>query len=281
MLNGIALGTFDGIHKGHRAVIDSIKDYNRIAVTFKKPPKSVLSGKQELLMTPEDKYQALLNYGVNSVFMPEFVEFKDLSPKAFLDLLSERYNPKAIACGFNYRFGKNALGDTQFLFEYCKEKGIKLFVCDAVTVDGEVVSSSKIRDMIVDGDTETANSLIYGGFSFSAEVIHGDHRGRTIGFPTINQIYPVCLVKPKLGVYSVEVEVENESYKAITNLGYRPTFKTPVVTAETYIPHFFGDLYGKHLRIKLLRYLREEHKFDSVEQLKNAINDDVSRLFSE
>lgn len=279
MLNGIALGTFDGLHQGHRAVIDSVIEYNRIAVTFKKPPKSVISGKEELLMTPEDKYQALLDYGVKEVFMPDFYTLKDLSPKDFLDLLLKKYNPKAIACGFNYRFGKSAAGDIDFLIRYCLEKGIKLFVSDAVKMDDEIISSSKIRDMITEGRVDEANNLIYGGFGFSAEVIHGDHRGRTIGFPTTNQIYPICLAKPKNGVYAAEVEIDGKCYKAITNLGFRPTFKTSVITAETYIPHFVGDLYGRRLGIKLLKFLRSEHKFQSVDDLKNAIEKDVSKLF--
>ena len=281
MLNGIALGTFDGIHQGHRAVIDSIKDYNRIAVTFKKPPKSVLSGKQELIMTPEDKHQSLLDYGVKQVFMPEFSEFKDMSAKEFLDTLLKKYNPKAIACGFNYRFGKGASGDTQFLKNYCNQKGIDLFISDAVKKDEEIVSSSKIRELISLGEVEKANEFIYGGFGFSSEVIHGDHRGRTIGFPTINQIYPVCLVEAKFGVYATEVIIDGNKFRAITNLGYRPTFKTPIITAETYIPHFVGDLYGRSLRIKLLKFLREEKKFQNTTELKSAIKQDVFSLFSE
>lgn len=281
MLNGIALGTFDGIHQGHRAVIDSIKDYNRIAVTFKKPPKSVLSSKQELIMTPEDKHQALFDYGLDEVYMPEFNAFKDMSAKEFLDTLIKEYNPKAIACGFNYRFGKGASGDTEFLKNYCDEKGIKLFVSDAVKKDGKIVSSSKIRELISAGETEKANEFIYGGFGFSAEVIHGDHRGRTIGFPTINQIYPVCLVEAKFGVYATEVTIDGDKFKAITNLGYRPTFKTPIITAETYIPHFVGDLYGRRLRIKLLKFLRAEQKFQNTTELKKAIKQDVSSLFCE
>lgn len=281
MLNGIALGTFDGMHSGHRAVIDAIKGYNRIAVTFKRPPKSYLGAKQELLMTPEDKYQNLLDYGINEVFMPEFSDIRNLTPLEFLEMIKGKYNPKAISCGFNYRFGKNAEGNTEFIADFCKQNDIEFMCCPAVKYEDEVVSSSKIRTMISEGNLEKANSLLFGGFGFSAEVIHGDHRGRTIGFPTLNQIYPVCLVKPKLGVYAVEIEVDGQKFKAITNIGYRPTFKTPIVTAETYIPHFVGDLYGKRLRINLLKFLREEHKFDTVDELKIAIADDVSSLLDE
>ncbi|MBE6732448.1 MAG: riboflavin biosynthesis protein RibF [Ruminococcaceae bacterium] len=278
MLNGVALGTFDGMHNGHRAVIDAIKDYNRIAVTFKRPPKTYLGAKQQLLMTPEDKYQSLLDYGVNEVFMPEFTEIRDVSPLDFLEMIREKYKPKAISCGFNYRFGKNAEGNTEFIAEFCQKNGIEFKCVPAVKYNGEAISSSKIRAMITDGNVEEANTLIFGGFGFSAEVIHGDHRGRTIGFPTVNQIYPVCLVELKFGVYAVEIEIGSQKFRAITNIGYRPTFKTPIVTAETYIPHFTGDLYGKRLRVNLLKFLREEHKFDSLDNLKTAIKCDVSSL---
>ena len=281
MLKGIALGSFDGIHQGHRAVLNSIEGMRRIAVTFKKPPKSFFSGKQELLMTPEDKYSALFDCGIDEVYMPEFYELRDLSAGEFLELLTERYSPDAIACGFNYRFGKGAEGDCDFLSDFCKENGIELFVTEAVMYKDEVISSSKIREMLSGGRIAEANELIYGGFGFSAEVIHGDHRGRTIGFPTVNQIYPSCLVKPRLGVYAAEISIDGHSFRAITNLGYRPTYKTPIITAETYIPHFFGDLYGRRLRVKLLRFLREEHKFESLNELKAAIKEDVSALFSE
>ena len=281
MSNGIALGTFDGIHSGHRAVLDSIKKYRRIAVTFKTPPKSVLTGVSELLMTPEDKHQALYDYGIDVVDMPDFSDIRDMSPEYFLDCICDKYDPAAIACGFNYRFGKNAVGNTEYLREYCDKKGIKFLCAAQVKRDGQAVSSSLIREYIADGRIKEANSEILDGFGFSAEVIHGDHRGRTIGYPTINQVFPVCLVKPKFGVYGVEVEIDDHCFKAITNLGYRPTFKTPIVTAETYIPHFLGDLYGRRLRIKLEKFIRPEQRFSSVDELKNAIESDVHMFFGE
>jgi len=279
MLNAIALGTFDGIHSGHRAVFNSIKDYRVIAVTFKTPPKAVLSGVSELLMTPEDKYQALYDYGADVVDMPDFSDIRDMSPEVFLKSIKEKYNPAAIACGFNYRFGYNAQGDTEYLRDFCQRNNIEFLCAAPVERDGRPVSSSLIREYIADGKIKEANSEIYGGFGFAAEVIHGDHRGRTIGFPTINQIYPVCLVKPKFGVYGVEVEIDGHNFKAITNLGYRPTYKTKIVTAETYIPHFLGDLYGRRLRIRLQKFIRPERCFSSLDELKNAIDSDVTKLF--
>lgn len=279
MLNAVALGTFDGIHSGHRAVLDSVTEYRRIALTFKSPPKSVLKGEKQLLMTPEDKYQSLFDYGVDEVFMPEFSEMRELSPTNFLNFIKENYKPSAIACGFNYRFGHKASGDVELIKEFANENGIKFFCVPPVEKNGEVVSSSSIRALITEGKIDEANLEILGGFSFAAEVIHGDHRGRTIGFPTINQIYPVCLVKPRFGVYATEVEIDGHRFGAITNIGFRPTYKTPMVTAETYIPHFLGDLYGRRLRIKFKKFLREERMFGSLEELKDAINNDVSKLF--
>ena len=146
MSNGIALGTFDGIHYGHRAVLDSIKEYRRIAVTFKTPPKAVLSGVSELLMTPEDKYQALYDYGIDEVYMPDFSDLRDMSPRDFLDDICKKYSPEAIACGFNYRFGKNAEGDTKFLEEYCAQKNIKFLCSNPVEINEEVISSTLIMN---------------------------------------------------------------------------------------------------------------------------------------
>lgn len=279
MLNAVALGTFDGLHSGHRAVIDSIKAYRRIAFTFKLPPKAVLNGKTELLMTPDEKYQALLDYGIDEAFMPDFSEMKDVTAAEFLELIKKEYNPAAIACGFNYRFGLKAMGDTELLKSFCKENKIEFYCAPPVIRNNMPVSSSHLRSLIKDGKVDEANKEIFGGFSFSAEVIHGDHRGTSIGYPTINQAYPEALVQARFGVYETEVLIDGVPFKSITNLGKRPTFKTENIMAETYIPKFSGDLYGRRVKITLKRFLRKEKKFSSLYELKEAIDNDVAGLF--
>lgn len=278
MGNAIVLGTFDGLHLGHRAVIDAAKGHTRIAVTFRYPPKAFFTGDTELLMLPEDKEKALRGLGVDKTVMLDFGEYKDMSAEDFLFFLKNEYNPKLISCGFNYRFGKGAKGDTELLKQFCAEHGIEFVCCNEVYLEEKTLSSTLLREKIKNGDMLSASSNIYGGFGFCAEVTDGDHRGSKLGFPTINQLYPDTLVKPKFGVYQSTVIVDGKEYKAITNLGIRPTFETEKVTGETHILDYNGNLYGKRIRLRFLRFIRPERKFSSIDELKNAITNDIQLL---
>lgn len=275
--NAVALGTFDGMHIGHKSVLDLPEECRKVAVTFAKPPKMAFSGQSELIMSYGDKYRALKNIGMDEVLKLDFAAVKDTEPREFLEFIYKKYNPCLISCGFNYRFGKGGRGDTDLLERFCKEKGIRLQVREAVTVDGETVSSTKIRELLKNGEIERANALLAEDFSFTERVIHGDERGRTIGFPTINQKYPQALVKLKFGVYKTKVRYKNKEYNAITNIGIRPTYKSEYVISETYIIGFTGDLYGKTVTVKPVSFLREEIKFSSLEQLKKQISEDIKR----
>lgn len=278
MTNAIVLGSFDGVHTGHRAVIDAAKGYNCIAVTFSLPPKSYKSAALRLLMTLEDKKEQLKKCGANEIYVMEFEDVKDTSPEDFLDFLKEKFTPRLIVCGFNYRFGKGASGNTNTIRAFCSKNNIDFTEIPAVEKDGVTVSSSYIRSLISEGDVEAANTLLSQSFGFSAQVINGDHRGRTIGFPTINQTYPADLVNPKFGVYESTVSFDGKTYKAITNLGIRPTYLNDTVTCESYIRGFSGDLYGKTVTLRLKRFIRPERKFSSIEELKKAIESDISSL---
>ncbi len=278
MKDALVLGTFDGLHKGHQNVIESVNGYNIQAITFKIPPKSVLNGKTELLMTYEDKVKALKSFGVYDVVAFEFDDVCDMQSDDFLQLLYNKYRPSAIACGFNYRFGKNAKGDTQSLSKFCNDKKIDFFCCSETLIDDKTLSSTFIRQLIKDGKMNIAKDFIYGGFGFDGEVIHGDERGRQIGFPTINQVYPDLLVRPKFGVYKSTVVVDGKQYQSITNIGIRPTYKTANVMCETHIFNFSENLYGKTVKIRLKNFLREEKRFNSIIQLKEQIENDVKSL---
>ena len=278
MKTAVALGTFDGIHIAHRLVLDLPNGSKKTAVTFLKPPKMVLFKNYELLMNFEDKVKAFEQMGFEDVLALDFEKVKDQSPQEFLDFLYETYKPQIISCGFNFRFGKNGEGNTAFLQEYCDKKGICLKVCDEVKNDGVLVSSSYIRDLLKQGEIEKANALLSVPFSYSGKVIEGDKRGRTMGFPTINQRYPEELVKLKFGVYKVRVLFDGKEYDGITNIGIRPTFETDYVISETYINDFSGDLYGKNVRIMPQKFLRGEVKFSSIEELKNQIEADINYI---
>lgn len=277
MENAIALGTFDGVHLGHKAVLSLPDNCRKIAVTFKKPPKSVLGRETSLITNFEAKKKILENIGIEKIDVLDFEAIKDMSPIEFLEFLYSKYHPVLISCGFNYKFGKNASGNVDTLAQFCKEKGIILECKEPISFGGSVVSSTAIREMIKNGEIEKANELLSYPFSFEATVLGGDKRGRTIGFPTINQKYPAELVVPKFGVYKTKTVIENKLYESITYIGNRPSFASEYIISETNILDFSGDLYGKEIKIILIKFLREELKFSSVEELKNQINRDLGR----
>lgn len=275
MENAVILGTFDGVHLGHRAVIEGARGCNITAISFELPPRACIEGKTELLMTPEDRADALCGCGVKETVFLKFPEVKDISAGDFLGIIKKKYSPSLICCGYNYRFGKNALGDTKLLREFCNDNGIKLKVADCVFKNGEAVSSTRIRRAVKNGSIELANACLLKKIGFKAEVFSGDKRGRTIGFPTVNQLYPNLLIKPPFGVYESEITVNGVLYKGVTNLGIRPTYKTDYVSCETYIISYNGNAYGSSVDLRLCRFIRPERRFESLEKLKSAIDADV------
>lgn len=275
MKRAIALGTFDGVHKGHRAVLNLPDDMQKTAVIFALPPKALLSGAPRSIMTAKDKCAALKKIGIDEIFTLDFDRVKDMPPEDFLVFLKEKFSPALISCGFNYHYGKNAAGNTQMLGDFCKRNGIEFNCHGAVSEAGEPVSSTRIREYLKNGEIEAANALLTFPFSFTAEVISGDRRGRTIGFPTVNQRYPSELIPIKFGVYKTKIILDGAEYRGITNIGIRPTFKTDYIISETYIIGFSGDLYGKSVTVEPLRFVRGEVKFSSVEELKRQIQNDI------
>lgn len=278
MKNALCLGTFDGVHIGHREVLLMAKGYNSSVITFKTPPKAVLKGENELLMTLEDRKTAFKEAGISQVCVLDFNEVRDQSPLEFLENLLKRFEPSRICCGFNYRFGKNGKGDTELLKRFCHEKGIEFCLCEPVSLGGELVSSSRIRRLLKEAKFQEAEALLGRPFSFEADVIGGDKRGRTIGFPTANQEYPKELIALKRGVYKTKVIIDSTEFDSITNIGLRPTFETEKIMCETYIKNFKGDIYGKKMRLIPLSFLREEKKFSSLEELKKQIEKDISGI---
>lgn len=278
MKTAIALGTFDGLHIGHREVLDLPSDYKRVAITFKEPFKSFLSGKSELIMTFKDKENVLKELGFVEIVTLDFETVRNLSPTNFLYFLKEKFNPKFISCGFNYRFGKNGEGNTELLESFCKENDIKFNCVSPVKYDDLLISSTLIRQVLAEGKVSFANKLLTKPFSFEGEVIKGDKRGRTISFPTINIKYPKDLVTVRFGVYKTKITFDSKEYQGITNIGLRPTFKSDYIISETYIKNFSGDLYGKNIRITLLEFLRDEIKFDSLSDLKTQISKDLKKI---
>lgn len=278
MKTALMLGTFDGVHIGHRQVLSLPFGYKKIAVTFKKSPKSVITGVDEAITTFEEKCRILKELGVEEIHPLEFSEVRNIKALDFLEELYEKYTPSVICCGFNYTFGQNGEGDTKLLKEFCDKKGIILRIADAVEDNGVTVSSTVIRNFLKNGQVKKADNWLYEPFSFTAPVRHGDMRGRTIGFPTINQEYPKELVKLKFGVYKALVIAEGKEYSGIANIGVRPTYPIDEVISETFIKDFSGDLYEKNVKIIPQEFLREERKFGSLEELKKQIADDIKSI---
>lgn len=281
--SAVALGFFDGLHLGHIEVVKK--------TLFRKGLRSVVftfSGKDRLpkfgdstgrtIITYEQKKAIFEKIGVDYIYAPDFSDVKDLSAEEFVrDILKARLDAGYVVCGYDFRFGKNGAGTPAILKELCDELGIECEVVPAVLVDGEIVSSTIIRDLIGEGNIERANRLLGYEVSYTLPVISGNRIGHTLGFPTINQIIPSEMVQPKNGVYASWTEVDGKTYRSVTNIGVKPTVtdKNEVVT-ETHIIGYDGELYGENVKITLCRYLRGETKFGSLDELKLQLKKDVS-----
>ena len=270
-----ALGSFDGLHLGHRQVIGntlSAPGLRPAVITFQQNPSVSLQKKPvPLLTTNEQKLALLEEMGVEVVYLLPFDRIRDMEPEDFVEALYRVCRIRALSCGFNFRFGKNGRGDAGLLKELCREKGIELSVTPPVSVAGETVSSTRIRACLEQGDVQQAGQLLGRPFGYDFEVTHGRQLGRTWGTPTINQPFPAGYVLPRFGVYASLVEVEGQKYYGVTNIGVKPTVGSDCALSETWIPEFSGDLYGKKVPVELLDFIRPERKFDSLEQLKNEI----------
>ena len=278
MKTAVALGTFDGIHLAHQSVCNLPNGYKKVAVTFEMPPKMLISGVVELIYSFEDKCKYLKELGFDEIITLDFEKVKNTDPLDFLIFLRNEIGADYISCGFNYHFGKNGGGDSQTLIDFCNENSIELKIMPSYLLENEeILSSSYIRGLLKNGDVEKANNLLFKPFGFTAIVQKGDQRGRTIGFPTINQKYPEDLVKLCFGVYKTRVEFDGKSYEGITNIGIRPTYEMDYVISETYIKNFSGDLYGKKVKITPIKFLREEKKFNSLDELKKQIEIDLEK----
>ncbi len=274
----IALGTFDGLHIGHLSVLSAVlemKDMKHYVATFDEPPRRKSKNIDvPMLISVKLKNELLESMGFDKVISLDFDEIRNQSPEEFLKNLCKEYNVGAISCGFNYRFGKNGKGDADFIEEFCRKNGIVSVVCPEVLYNESRVSSTHIRNLVSEGEVSFANKLMSAPFTFEGVVKNGDSRGHTIGFPTINVPLDSNLVLPKFGSYASFVTIDGEKYKAVTNIGVHPTFNNSLPQSETYILDFSGDLYGKSVRISLMDFLREEQKFESVDELIAAIKND-------
>lgn len=279
----LALGNFDGLHRGHMKVLQKALEVSKknelaaVVMIFDEHPKSVLCGKRPpRLMTDEARDEMLEKMGFR-VLKVSFKQFRDLSPEEFVLTVYCRLNVRAICCGFNYHYGKNGAGTAQTLGESCEKLGVKLFAVSQVDFEGEPISSTRIRLALESGEIEKANEMLGRSFSYSLPVVSGDKRGRLLGFPTINQFFEPDFVQARRGVYASKVLLGSSWYAAVTNIGVRPTVKASTVRSETCILGFSGDLYGREIEVFLLSFLRDEKEFESLAALSEAIEKDAEK----
>ncbi|MFR5875995.1 MAG: riboflavin biosynthesis protein RibF [Eubacterium sp.] len=259
----VALGDFDGMHLAHKTVVTGAQNAVIYCVNnrFSLLQKSIF----------EKRYP-------NAVFA-DFEELKNMSATDFIeDILINQFHAGMILCGFNFRFGKNAMWSALDLRKHLEERDIWVRILEHLDYDNKPISSSRIRSCILNGDIEQANEMLGYNFTFENKVICGDRRGRTIGYPTVNQHLPEGLVVPKFGVYESRAILDGKVYKAFTNFGMRPTWRVDEPLCETHIFDFSGDLYGRTVQIELIRYLRGEKSFTSVEELKEQLTNDKSSI---
>ncbi|GAA0723069.1 bifunctional riboflavin kinase/FAD synthetase [Clostridium malenominatum] len=280
----IALGSFDGLHLGHSKLVNkAIELANKnngksMVYTFKNHPLSIINKElvPKLLMDMDQKGKVLNNMGLDYLTLVEFDEnFMKLSPEDFIANIVKKYNAKSIIVGFNYRFGYKNLGDVEFLKELSKKYKFKLYVIKPVKFKKEIVSSSHIRHIIADTcDIEKATSMLTRPYSIYGKVIKGKQLGRVLGFPTVNLDYNKEYLIPRGGVYFTIVEYSGLYYKGVTNVGYNPTVEDGKLSIETHILDFNKDVYGEELRIHFIHRIRDEKKFNSLDELALRVSED-------
>jgi riboflavin kinase/FMN adenylyltransferase len=270
----LAVGEFDGVHLGHREVIRGADT----VLTFDPHPRAVITpdGAPKLLTSLERKADLMEEMGVEElIVIPFTADFAALAAREFIDdVLVGRLDARKVAVGENFRFGAKAKGDAALLQAH---DGFETRVVPLVEVDGEIVSSSHIRGLIVAGDVKRAARFLGAPYELRGRVVHGDAVGRQLGFPTANIVPDGAFCYPGHGVYACCAAVsEGEWWAAATNVGVRPTFVTGRgVLVEAYLIDFDGDLYGQELRLTFLERLRGEKRFDSTDELVEQMHRDV------
>jgi len=273
----VCLGQFDGIHIGHRTIIDSAAKLAKengcdVALfTIKKQDncKSLVLSFDELTFAAEQS-------GIDSVIYACVEEnIYSVTKEEFLRLLTSNFNIKGLVFGEDYTFGYGAEGNADVLSRYCDEKGIPYVKKPLLYVNGVKVSSTAIRENLKKGDIAAANALLGGKYMMIGEVLSGRHVGVKIGFPTMNIIPSAQKIEIKDGVYKTTAVVEGKAYIAITSVGAAPTFGYTVKKVETYIPDFDKQVYGERIIIYFDRFIREIRRFDSAEQLSEQIKEDL------
>ncbi|MBO5516706.1 MAG: bifunctional riboflavin kinase/FAD synthetase [Firmicutes bacterium] len=278
----VALGNFDGVHKGHQMLIRECvaaaeeKGLAPSVFTFTNHPVNEIAGKTIIknIMTFEEKAEQLEKLGVENLFSPVFDDtIRTKGAFDFVkDILVDLFHTKHAVCGFNYRFGYKAEGDADRLAQLGREFGYGVSVIPEIRINGNTVSSTLIRQIIDEGRIDEYKDYTGRLYCIDGKVVQGKHLGRRIGFPTVNLSLDTTEAFPRNGVYITQTTVNKQKYQSITNVGNKPTVGEFAKNAETHIFDFDGDLYGQEVRIEFIKMLRPERKFDTLEDLQAEIH---------
>lgn len=285
----VTIGTFDGLHLGHKRIIEKLKEKaaltggRSVVITFDPHPRTLFQSADpvKLLTSLDEKIELFGKTGIDVLWIIKFTrEFASLTSEEFVKThLVEKLGVKEIIIGHDHRFGKGRDGDEAKLKEIGAKYGFSVTPVEAVEVNGQTASSSKIRKALTEGELVLANAFLGRNYSLRGEVVIGEKRGRTLGFPTANvgNIAPGKLI-PANGVYAVKVIIEGEEYNGVINIGRRPTFNTnDEIIPEVHILDFNSDVYGKKIEVVFVERLRGEIKFSSKEELIKQINEDKNK----
>ena len=252
------------------------KKNNLIPTVFtllQSPRKVLFNEKVEGIITIDEKLEILENMGIEQVYIIDFTEIRNITAENFIsDILKDCFHAEYAVCGFNYHFGKSALGNRNVLKELCCKIGINSESQNQICYEDMPVSSTRIRRCIANGDIVSTNNMLGRKYGFYLPVIHGRQLGRTWGTPTLNQLFPKGLVCPKFGVYASEVTVNGEKFCGVTNIGIKPTVGSDDILIETWMPDYHGqELYDKYIDVRFTEHIRGEKKFNSLDELKQEI----------
>ena len=283
----VALGNFDGFHLGHQAVVSRAvaRAFHErrpvIAATFDPHPvKFFRPGVPPFRLTTLDQREALFTHaGADAMLVFEFgAELASMDAEAFVaDVLGKRIGAAGVVTGDDFSFGKGRTGDAALLAKVGREHGIGAEAVAQVVLDGERISSGRIREALIAGDTATATHMLTRDYAIEGVVLRGDRRGRELGYPTANLALGDYL-RPKYGIYAVRVTLEDGTeHPGVASLGVRPTFEPPQELLEAHLFGFEGDLYGRKIEVALHAFIREERKFDSVEALVAEMRKDEAQ----
>lgn len=274
----VALGFFDGLHKGHAEVINEVLRHKQLSpavFTFHSDSDLPKRENAENLLTNEMKQEKLAAAGIEYVFSPQFSLVKDMTAREFVrQVLYDIMNAALVVCGFDFKFGSDGR-NAAALSGLCAEYGIEVKIIPPYCIDGVAVHSSAVKELLRRGEVAFANKLLGYPFTIRGEVIEGNRIGRTIDSPTINQLYPKNIVMVKWGVYKSLTEIGGKLLPSVTNVGMKPTvnYKSAPL-AETHILNFDGNLYGEIIDVRLVDFIRSERKFSDINALKAQLSQD-------